>query len=416
MMAISADDQQQWEKKKWISRILTVVFLLLVFLNLPALCQAHGHDDYSPSFKYSKEANEKFLRTQHSDSDPVKHDHNEHELEHDRIHTHQHDRDHQEKSIPINEHNDITLNAMGSTLVISIIPFLILSYVPLDNTKECESLLKILLSFASGGLLGDAFLHLIPHAIDPHTHESSDSHSHSHSHSNSHEHEQSDHKHMSVGLCVLLGIIVFLVVEKVIRIIKGNHGHSHTLSATGKQNDKKKTNSRVQKTKEKSNVNSKSVSVEKDVVLEDDIKIAGYLNLVADFLHNFTDGLAIGASYLAGKNVGYITTFTILLHEVPHEIGDFAILIQSGCSKKKAMMLQLITAMGALLGTYVSLLAVEMGSLVTTWILPFTAGGFIYIATVSVIPELLIDTKFWQSVKEIIALLCGVYMMILISD
>lgn len=64
--------------------------------------------------------------------------------------------------------------------------------------------------------------------------------------------------------------------------------------------------------------------------------MAGYLNLAADFAHNFTDGLAIGASYLAGRNVGVITTITILLHEVPHEIGDFAILVQSGCTKRKA--------------------------------------------------------------------------------
>jgi len=66
-----------------------------------------------------------------------------------------------------------------------------------------------------------------------------------------------------------------------------------------------------------------------------EIKVSGYLNLAADFTHNFTDGLAIGASYLAGKNIGIITTVTVLLHEVPHEIGDFAILIQSGCSRRK---------------------------------------------------------------------------------
>ena len=66
-----------------------------------------------------------------------------------------------------------------------------------------------------------------------------------------------------------------------------------------------------------------------------DIKVSGYLNLAADFAHNFTDGLAIGASFLAGQNVGIITTVTIFLHEIPHEIGDFAILIQSGCTKKK---------------------------------------------------------------------------------
>lgn len=59
--------------------------------------------------------------------------------------------------------------------------------------------------------------------------------------------------------------------------------------------------------------------------------------MAADFTHNFTDGLAIGASYLAGKHVGFITTLTILFHEIPHEIGDFAILIQSGCSKSKVL-------------------------------------------------------------------------------
>lgn len=69
----------------------------------------------------------------------------------------------------------------------------------------------------------------------------------------------------------------------------------------------------------------------------EDIQVAGYLNLAADFTHNFTDGLAIGASYLAGKNVGIVTTATILLHEVPHEIGDYAILIQSGCSRRKVI-------------------------------------------------------------------------------
>lgn len=66
-----------------------------------------------------------------------------------------------------------------------------------------------------------------------------------------------------------------------------------------------------------------------------DIKVSGYLNLAADFTHNFTDGLAIGASFLVGPAVGTVTTITILLHEVPHEIGDFAILVQSGCTKRK---------------------------------------------------------------------------------
>ena len=69
----------------------------------------------------------------------------------------------------------------------------------------------------------------------------------------------------------------------------------------------------------------------------EDIKVSGYLNLAADAAHNFTDGLAIGASFIAGRNIGIITTITIFLHEIPHEIGDFAILVQSGCTKKRVL-------------------------------------------------------------------------------
>merc|ERR1712123_322136 len=105
---------------------------------------------------------------------------------------------------------------------------------------------------------------------------------------------------------------------------------------------------------------------------------------------------AIGASFLAGQNIGVITTLTILLHEVPHEIGDFAILIQSGATKERAMMLQLVTATGAML---------------------FTVGGFIYIATVGVIPEFLANEKatISQNIKEVGAMLVGIGLMVVIG-
>uniref|UniRef100_A0A8C4RU26 Zinc transporter SLC39A7 n=1 Tax=Erpetoichthys calabaricus TaxID=27687 RepID=A0A8C4RU26_ERPCA len=265
--------------------------------------------------------------------------------------------------------------AIGATLLISAAPFLILFLIPVEsNTSKHQSLLKVLLSFASGGLLGDAFLHLIPHPFPI---------------------SGGDHSHlMSVGLWVLAGIVVFLVVEKFVRHIKGGHSHGHGHSH-GKC------------------FGQKTVYINGS---KDNIKVSGYLNLAADFTHNFTDGLAIGASFLVSPSVGLVTTVTILLHEVPHEIGDFAILVQSGCSKKKAMSLQLLTAVGAMAGTCCSLLAEGIGEAATAWILPFTAGGFIYIATVSVIPELLHDSKPVQSLLEILAILFGVVMMILIAE
>ncbi|CAH1786290.1 unnamed protein product [Owenia fusiformis] len=329
--------------------------------------------------------------------------------------------------------------ALTSTALISAAPILILLFIPLENTPEYEPLLKILLSFASGGLLGDAFLHLIPHAMTPHGPADGD---HSHSHGHSHG-EGEGHVHdMSVGLWVLAGIIVFLIIEKFVRYVKGHshsHGHSHGAPAKKEEKESKKDEKETKeddaKTKDKKEEsdNKKEESKEKkeeskekktdDKIVEkdhtfpqEDIKVSAYLNLAADFSHNFTDGLAIGASYMAGTNIGIITTITILLHEVPHEIGDYAILVTSGCSRKKAMMLQLTTAVGAMMGTLVSLMLQDMTAAATTWILPFTAGGFIYIATVAVIPELLSESTLGQSIKEIAAMLVGVYMMVLIAE
>uniref|UniRef100_A0A0B6ZRX8 Zinc transporter SLC39A7 n=1 Tax=Arion vulgaris TaxID=1028688 RepID=A0A0B6ZRX8_9EUPU len=350
------------------------------------------------------------------------------------------------------------LKAIGATALISAAPVFILLFIPLENADQHQDLLKVLLSFASGGLLGDAFLHLIPHAISPHSHGDEDHKHESATHDHGHSHDSHNHSHdMGVGLWVLSGIIAFLMVEKFVRYVKGehshghSHGHSHaentspsksigkTLPKKGKGKAKHSTSKEESKTDKKSDEDvseqqekkptssdqggdegpaSNKAEESKEVVQvhSSDIKVAGYLNLAADFAHNFTDGLAIGASFLAGQNVGIITTITIFLHEIPHEIGDFAILIQSGCSKKKAMLLQFTTAIGAMMGTLCSLSMEGIGEAATAWILPFTAGGFIYIATVSVIPELLVDSKIGQSIKEIAALLTGVYMMVLIAQ
>ncbi|KAL7287849.1 hypothetical protein TKK_0017917 [Trichogramma kaykai] len=412
---------------------LTAVLLLLLAHSVSET-RAHGDHHHHhrhtlqdleaeepPSFKYSREANEYSDNKEHKivkKASAVWEESAEH-----RYHQHHHHDGREHIELPavhdetphwrplldyLDHKGDVFVQAMGSTLLISAAPFMILFFVPLDNSKEREPLLKILLSFASGGLLGDAFLHLIPHALPHHDH---------HDHHDHHGKESSHHHHnMSVGLCILGGILTFLIVEKIVRLIKGDHHHHHApapVSVPDVKNDNKLKKNDQKGKKENANKNEDKQVCENE---SGDIKVAGYLNLAADFLHNFTDGLAIGASYLAGNSIGYVTTFTILLHEVPHEIGDFAILVQSGCSKKKAMMLQLITALGALLGTYISLLVGGMGDLATGWILPFTAGGFIYIATVSVIPELLADTSFWQSVKEILALIVGVYMMVLVAE
>lgn len=315
----------------------------------------------------------------------------------------------------------IWVHAIGSTLLISAAPFFILYFINLDNTEAMQPRLKVLLAFASGGLLGDAFLHLIPHAISPHSHHGDDAHDHHHHHNGEegHGHGHDHSKDMIIGLWVLGGIILFLAVEKGVRLLKGGGGHSHSHSPKPKEvkpvENSQKSGDEGKKSPKEDKKSKKKPAAKVEAEPVEDISVSGYLNLAADFTHNFTDGLAIGASYLAGNSIGMITTVTILLHEVPHEIGDFAILIKSGCSKRKAMALQLVTALGALAGTAIALLGTSGEA--APWVLPFTAGGFIYIATVSVLPELLEEsTKLGQSLKEIAALLAGVGLMVIIAS
>ena len=355
--------------------ILLICTFSLLFISTSS--HGHSHDNHGhahhdqnhevPSFRYSKEANEAVKQW----DEQVKQSEEKKEPPIDPI-----------TIKPTPNVRDIWLSALSSTLLISIAPFLILFFIRLDNTEACRPYLKILLAFASGGLLGDAFLHLIPHSLSAHLSEPQ-AHSHSHSHSHGHGHSHNDGL-TSLGFWVLSGIFVFFLVEKIVRIIKGGHGHSH---GDGKTETP-----------------------------AEEIQVAGYLNLVADFVHNLTDGLSIGASYLAGHSIGMVTTITVLFHEVPHEIGDFAILIKSGMSRRKALWLQLVTALGALTGTILSLSAVEMDEAANSWILPFTSGGFIYVATVSVIPELLESSSFWQSLYEIAAFALGVAIMSVLAS
>ncbi|XP_036371803.1 zinc transporter Slc39a7 [Megalops cyprinoides] len=368
------------------------------------------------------------------------HDHG-HGHSHEDAHGHSHGAEREKREAEGEKRNmvELWMQAIGATLLISAAPFLILFLIPVQsNTDQHQNLLKVLLSFASGGLLGDAFLHLIPHALEPHSHHGDTEHGHSHASAESHDHGHSHggaHGHMmSVGLWVLGGIVAFLVVEKFVRLLKGGHSHSHShahshATPKAKESDGEEEEEEEKEEKEeeaaedkdgvkqrKKDTTDKKTPEEKEEK-SSDIKVSGYLNLAADFTHNFTDGLAIGASFLVGPAVGAVTTLTILLHEVPHEIGDFAILVQSGCTKRKAMSLQLLTAIGALAGTACSLLAEGVGAAATAWILPFTAGGFVYIATVTVLPELLVGrSSLGQSLMEILALLFGVGMMVLIAE
>ena len=152
----------------------------------------------------------------------------------------------------------------------------------------------------------------------------------------------------------------------------------------------------------------------------------------------------MAASFYASPSVGATTTVAVFFHEIPHEIGDYAILVQSGFTKRYALLSQFGTAIGAFLGTFAGI-AIEEYSRgyqpagekvfdvgdggdgiwgtnvdISDLVIPFTAGGFIYIATVGVIPELLeVSGKLGKDVKqgitEFVAMLIGIGMMAVIA-
>lgn len=301
----------------------------------------------------------------------------------------------------------LLLSLLGSIAVglCGIFPLLV---IPIEagaalKTEAGSQRLKQLLSFAIGGLLGDVFLHLLPETW-----------------SQSRSSGGQQHHYRAEGLWVIGGLLAFLMLEKMFpdedscedatphsdlnfnstQLFPVFSGKTEVSHQNGHHNDSWKS--------------SKEQSLQES---SEKIKTSGYLNLLANCIDNFTHGLAVGGSFLVSKKVGFLTTFAILLHEIPHEVGDFAILLRAGFDRWSAARLQLSTAMVGVLGACVALYAQSPKGTENTasWILPFTAGGFLYIALVNVLPDLLQESSLRQSLLQILLIFSGVAVMALLS-
>jgi zinc and cadmium transporter len=138
------------------------------------------------------------------------------------------------------------------------------------------------------------------------------------------------------------------------------------------------------------------------------------VNLVGDSVHNLIDGTLIAASYAVSLPLGITTTLAVVFHEIPHEIGNFGVLVHGGLPVKKALFYNFLTALTAILG---AVLALTLGPLVkgfTLALLPITAGGFIYIAGSDLIPELKHEVEISHSILQFFSLILGVGAMSLL--
>lgn len=229
-----------------------------------------------------------------------------------------------------------------STLLITVIAFIGIFTLMLKE-KILNKILLILVSLSAGALMGGAFLHLIPEAIEV----SGD---------------------FDIFIVVLIGFILFFIIEK---ILHWRHCHNGTC----------------------------------------DIHTFHYMNLIGDSIHNFIDGLIISASFIVSIALGLTTTIAIAAHEIPQEIGDFGVLIYGGFEKKKAIILNYLVSSTIVLGGIVGFFLSNIIENFVYILLPFAAGGFLYIAATDLIPELKKETNIRKSIPTILIFIVGIFLM-----
>ena len=239
-----------------------------------------------------------------------------------------------------------------STFLISLIAF-IGAVILFLKEELLNKILLILVSFAAGALIGSAFLHLIPEAIE--------------------EVGIEEESLLRVFLYLLFGFCAFFILEN---FIKWHHHH---------------------------------------VKDHPEVKSFSYLILISDGVHNFIDGLIIAGSFIISVPLGIVTALAVALHEIPQEIGDFGILIYSGFEKVKALFLNFLSAITIIFGgIFGFLLSEKMGDSMI-FLLPFAAGSFIYIACSDLIPEIKHKVSPQKSLIHFFVFLLGIGIMLLIK-
>jgi zinc and cadmium transporter len=138
------------------------------------------------------------------------------------------------------------------------------------------------------------------------------------------------------------------------------------------------------------------------------------MNLIGDAMHNFIDGLVIAGSYFISIPAGIATTIAVAFHEIPHEFGNFGVLVYGGFSKIKALLFNFLTALTSILGAVIGIIIGNSGA-ATIFLVPFAAGNLIYIAGTDLIPELhktsCDDFKISESAGQLLCMVLGILIM-----
>ena len=237
----------------------------------------------------------------------------------------------------------------------------VLLWLPEERTLR---LLPHLVSFATGALLGAALLALLPEAIEGAGRDSA----------------------RALGLTLVLGLGFFFIVEKLVlwwhaRAAPGGghaaHRHDHHEHAHG------------------------GTDAARD-------RASAVLVLVGDSIHNSLDGVLIAAAFLTSMPLGLVTTLAVAAHEIPHRLGDFAILVHAGLSRPRALLLNLATGIASVIGAVVAYYGLRQAMGALPYALAFAAAGFLYIAVAGLIPGLHRRSDPQTSVTQVILISLGI--------
>jgi len=274
-------------------------------------------------------------------------------------------------------------------LILSACGLLGILLVPLMKTAAYQEILKFLVSVAVGTLAGDALMHLLPHALFKEE-----------------KHEEavtginpleSDHKHSNEAAllcgCSFLAALFMYMLENLIPLLKGgktghghSHGHGHGHSHSHMEKPAPQDSPDLPAPREL-NVMLQEAKLDEKTP-DRPLTPVAFMVVIGDGLHNLTDGLAIGAAFASDPVTGFATAFAVLCHELPHELGDFALLLQTGVSMRRAVYMNIVSSVLSFVGMSVGLFIAGIGDGMTQWIYAATAGSFLYIAFADLVPTM----------------------------
>jgi len=233
------------------------------------------------------------------------------------------------------------------------------------------------ISFATGALLGAALLALLPEAMAG----------------------AGPAGGRGIGLTLIAGLGVFFVIEK---LVLWWHAHADVDDVAAAACPQHADDPVARRDQERHRHGAGHVH---DHARE---RASGVLVLVGDSLHNALDGALIAAAFLGSVQLGVLTTFAVAAHEIPHRVGDFAILVQAGLSRSRALVLNLLTGFASVLGAVVAYFGLRETQHALPYALAFAAAGFLYIAVAGLIPGLHRRADARTSAVQVLLIAAGI--------